>query len=74
MFSLNLIQFLCISCFFFSKSGLKCVPIFLLDSELDSERASGIMFNLCPPVKMADFHGEVTFISIFDGITDIFET
>jgi hypothetical protein len=26
------------------------------------------------PVKMIDFLGEVTFISVFDGITDIFET
>jgi hypothetical protein len=26
----------------------------------DSERASDIMFNRRPPVKMVDFHGEVT--------------
>jgi hypothetical protein len=42
------------------------------DSEFDSERASGIMFNRRPPVKMADFQGEITFISVFDGIRDIF--
>jgi hypothetical protein len=39
----------------------------------DSERASSIMFNLRPPIKMVDFHGEVTFISVFNGIRDIFE-
>jgi hypothetical protein len=27
-----------------------------------SEQASGIIFNIRPPVKMVDFHGEVTFI------------
>jgi hypothetical protein len=31
----------------------------------DSERTSGIMFNSRPPVKMADFHGEVIFLSVF---------
>jgi hypothetical protein len=31
------------------------------------------MFNLRPPVKMADFHDEVAFISVFEGIRDIFE-
>jgi hypothetical protein len=39
----------------------------------DSERASGIIFNRRPPIKMVDFHGEVTFISVFDGIRDIFK-
>jgi hypothetical protein len=39
----------------------------------DSERVSNIMFNLRPPVKMADFHDEVAFISVFEGIRDIFE-
>jgi hypothetical protein len=34
----------------------------------DSERASGIMFNLRHPVKMVGFHGEVTFISVFDAL------
>jgi hypothetical protein len=43
------------------------------DSEFDSEQVSGIIFNRRPPVEMADFHGEVTVISIFDGIRDIFE-
>jgi hypothetical protein len=41
--------------------------------KFDSERASRIMFNRRSPVKMVDFHGEVTFISVFDGIKDIFE-
>jgi hypothetical protein len=40
----------------------------------DSERASGIIFTLRLPVKMVGFHGEVTFISAFDSIRDIFET
>jgi hypothetical protein len=53
-----LIYFLHISGFFFLKSGLNCVSIFLFDSEFDSERASGFMFNVRPPVKMIDFHGE----------------
>jgi hypothetical protein len=39
----------------------------------DSERDSGIIFNRRPPVKMADFQSEVTFISVFDGIRFIFE-
>jgi hypothetical protein len=47
--------------------------LFLFDSEFDSERASGIIFNIRPPVKMVDFHGEVTFILVFDGIRDIFD-
>jgi hypothetical protein len=42
-------------------------------SFFDSERASGITFNCRPPVKMVDFHCEITFISVFDGIRDIFE-
>jgi hypothetical protein len=32
------------------------------------------MFNRRPPVKIVDFQGEVTFIQVFDGIRDIFET
>jgi hypothetical protein len=47
--------------------------LFLFDSEINSERASGIVLNLRLPVKMVDFQGEVTFISVFDGIKDIFE-
>jgi hypothetical protein len=47
--------------------------VFLFDSEFDSEQASGIIFNRRPPVKMVDFHGEVTFISVFDGIRDVSE-
>jgi hypothetical protein len=39
----------------------------------DSERDSGIIFNCRPPVKMVDFHGEVIFLSVFDGFRDIFE-
>jgi hypothetical protein len=31
------------------------------------------MFKTRLPVKMAAFHGEVTFISAFDSIRDIFE-
>jgi hypothetical protein len=51
------------------------MPIyFYFDSEFDSERASGIIFTLRPPVKMVDFHSEVTFISVFGGTRDIFET
>jgi hypothetical protein len=65
-------QFLYILNYFSLKSGLTCVPNFFYDSEFDSERASGIMFNRRPPVKMADFQGEITFISVFDGIRDIF--
>jgi hypothetical protein len=38
--------------------------IFLFDSGFDSERALAL--------KMVDFHGEVTFISVFDGIRDIY--
>jgi hypothetical protein len=38
----------------------------------DSERASGIVFNLRPPVKMVDFHCEAAFVSVFDGIRDKF--
>jgi hypothetical protein len=37
----------------------------------DSEQAYGIIFNHRPPVKMVDFHGEVTFILVFDSIRDI---
>jgi hypothetical protein len=32
------------------------------------------MFNRRPPVKMGYFHGEATFISVFGGTRDIFET
>jgi hypothetical protein len=32
--------------------------MFLFDSEFDSERESGIMFTLRPPVKIDDFLGE----------------
>jgi hypothetical protein len=63
-----LIHFLCISSFFSSKSGLKCITNFLFDSEFDSERISAILCNLRPPVKIVDFQGEVSFISVFDGI------
>jgi hypothetical protein len=45
----------------------------LFHSEFESEQASVIMFNLRPPVKIVDFHGKVTFISVFDGIRDISE-
>jgi hypothetical protein len=45
------------------------INLFLFDSEL----ASGIVFTCRPPVKMEDFHGEVTFISVFDGIREICE-
>jgi hypothetical protein len=31
------------------------------------------MFNLRLPVKTVDFHVDVTSISVFDGIRDIFE-
>jgi hypothetical protein len=31
------------------------------------------MFNLRLLVKIVDFHGEVTLISVFGGIKDIFE-
>jgi hypothetical protein len=51
-----------------------CTNFFLFDSEFDSERASDIILNIRPPVKMVDFHGEVTFILVFDGIRGIFET
>jgi hypothetical protein len=56
-------RILCISSFFSFKSGLNYIPnFFLFDSEIGSERVYGIMFKLRPPVKMFDFHGEVTFI------------
>jgi hypothetical protein len=38
-----------------------CINFFLFDSEFDS----GIMFNRRPPVKMVDFHGEITFIGFW---------
>jgi hypothetical protein len=65
--------FLCIDGIVSFKSGLKFVPIFLLNSQFYSERASGVMFNRRPPVKMVDFYSEVTFISAFGGIRDIFK-
>jgi hypothetical protein len=40
-----------------------CTNFFSFNPEFDS----GIMFKRRPPVKMVDFHGEVTFISVFDG-------
>jgi hypothetical protein len=46
------------------------MPNFKFDSEQPS---AGIIVNRRPPVKMADFHGEVTFISVFDCIRDIFD-
>jgi hypothetical protein len=60
--------------FFFLQKWTKVYTnFFLFDSEFDSEPAFAITFNRRPPVKMVDFHGEVTFISVFDGIRDIFE-
>jgi hypothetical protein len=55
--------------FFSLKKWTKVHTKFFL---FDSERASGTVFNFRLPVKMVDFYGEVTFISVFDGITDIF--
>jgi hypothetical protein len=45
--------------FFLLKKWTKVsANFFSFDSEFDSERASSIMFNLRPPVKLVDFHGE----------------
>jgi hypothetical protein len=53
--------------FFFFKSVLKRVSIFFY---LILSEPSGIIFRLRPPVKMVNFHGEVSFISVFDGIIE----
>jgi hypothetical protein len=59
--------------FFFLEKWIKVrTNFFLFDSEFDSEQAFGVMFNLRPPVKMVNFRCDVTFISVFDGIRDIF--
>jgi hypothetical protein len=60
--------------FFLPKKWTKVrTEFFYLILNFDFERASGIIFKHRPSVKMIDFHGEVTFISVFDGVRDIFE-
>jgi hypothetical protein len=63
---INIVNTFCVYWWgFYLQSGLNCVPIFFIWFWAS---LSGIICNRRPPVKMVDFHGEVTFLSVFDGI------
>jgi hypothetical protein len=47
-------------------SSLKWTKVYTKFFLFDSEQAADFVFNGRPPVEMVDFHGEVTFTSVFD--------